>query len=97
MVGIEKLRRACEELSSNGDPRRRLKTAVREFEAAAANGYGSWPLELRKEADDIRGLLFRHGVPDRTVDRLTDDGVADAIASLQRFCDGFERAATVAG
>ncbi|HEX6985292.1 MAG TPA: hypothetical protein VF170_07940 [Planctomycetaceae bacterium] len=91
MVGIDKLRRACEELSSDGDARSRLKTAAREFEAAAAYGYRTWPLGLRREADAIRGMLFRHGVPDCTVDRMTDDAVADTIASLQRFCDEFER------
>ena len=91
MNGSDSLRRACEELSFDDNPRERLKTAAREFEAAAARGYATWPPRIRSEADAIRGILFSQGVPEQTVDRLTDAGVADAIATLRRFCDEFEQ------
>ena len=90
MTGIENLRRTCEELSSNdGDRRERLKLAVAEFEKAVARRDRTWPARLRREADLIRDILFRHGVPELTVDRMSETDVREAIDALRRFCDEF--------
>lgn len=90
VTGIENLRRACEELSSDdGNRRHRLKAAVAEFELALAHGYRTWPARLRREADGVRDILFRHGVPELAVNRMSEADVREAVEALQRLCGEF--------
>lgn len=68
-------------------PRDRLKAAAFEFERAVNAGYRDWPARFRQQADVIRAVLFRHGVPELSVDRMDDAAVRGAIDAMHRFCD----------
>ena len=88
MGGLQRLSQAREHLLNvNGNARERLLLAAREFEGAAAENYPAWPLPLRTNADLVRTVLFRDGVPEHTIAQLDDGEVLALVASLQRFCD----------
>jgi hypothetical protein len=83
-----RLEEACADLRNpSGDARERLLKAAREFEAAAAEQYARWPQGLQAQADAIRAVLFRHGVPEQSIGQLGDREVSGLLRSLRRFCD----------
>ena len=92
MTGIEHLRLVKRHVPETGStPRRKLKKAAAEFEAAFRADSQDWPLRFRNKAAAIRAVLTRHGGTDETVDQLAPAEVKEVIASLRLFCDEAER------
>ncbi len=91
--GIRHLRQAAAVLTylDQDQPSRDvLAKAFREIWLASAD-WSRWPPELREIAERLVSLCFRDGAIRYTVQRLTDDEVREATASIRRLAAEAER------
>lgn len=88
--GIDRLRRAGELLRKDGTDSKALTDAGLEAWSAMAD-LADWPTELRMQAVELQGDLFRYGSIRMTVGQMTEPELSRLRRDLVRFVEFAER------
>lgn len=87
MNGVDRLCDArVELLEGDGDERERLLRAARDFLSAAEKSRG-WPADVRRRAEPLLAAFLRHGGPEESVARMTEETLRQVSDELWRFSE----------